>query len=601
MIERARGWLFVATTLLACGPRPGPHHSPTKAPGPVGPPAFAPLVYSIVTDRSAEVLSVTATIPPGLSADFGTDDTSARYVDEVSIDGARVPFRDGRAGHERCKDKGCTLRFRYRLAAAGRAMREPDYAMEARGAFFTTPSTFLLRPLEEHAGRYRITVSGAPFVASLSPTDDGYEGDLLDLAATGYVGFGDLATQEIRVGQSVIVVAMDRGVQVERQAAVVAWVQAQAEAVAKLYGAFPVRRAAVFIDSVRGRDVVFGKTLGHGAASIVVMVGQNAKPDTLRRDWVLNHELVHLAMPALPLHQRWFEEGVATYIEPAVRAEAGLSTVEDAWDRLQNGMRHGLPRAGDEGLDHTDTWGRRYWGGALFCLEADLALRRETKNKLGLRDALRAIRETHGGITERNELSTLLRAADEKLGVKVLGPLYDRWAHGPVMVDLDRTWTYLGVVKSGDSVSLRADAEGAAFRQGIIRAAPGSFSGTGDGRTVRMEKTNSGLQYEDTVVGTGASPNRGQTCEMHYTGWLFEGGQKTKKFDSSHDRGRPFTFQIGIGRVIAGWDEGVATMKVGGKRTLLIPPDLGYGARGAGGAIPPNATLWFEVELLGIQ
>ncbi len=116
-----------------------------------------------------------------------------------------------------------------------------------------------------------------------------------------------------------------------------------------------------------------------------------------------------------------------------------------------------------------------------------------------------------------------------------------------------------------------------------------------------MEKTNSGLQYEDTVVGTGASPNRGQTCEMHYTGWLFEGGQKTKKFDSSHDRGRPFTFQIGIGRVIAGWDEGVATMKVGGKRTLLIPPDLGYGARGAGGAIPPNATLWFEVELLGIQ
>ena len=114
-------------------------------------------------------------------------------------------------------------------------------------------------------------------------------------------------------------------------------------------------------------------------------------------------------------------------------------------------------------------------------------------------------------------------------------------------------------------------------------------------------KTESGLGYEDLVVGTGPSPAPGQTCVMHYTGWLWVNGAKGAKFDSSVDRGEPFEFPIGRGRVIKGWDEGVATMKVGGKRTLLIPPHLGYGTRGAGNVIPPDATLFFEVELLGVK
>ncbi len=116
-----------------------------------------------------------------------------------------------------------------------------------------------------------------------------------------------------------------------------------------------------------------------------------------------------------------------------------------------------------------------------------------------------------------------------------------------------------------------------------------------------MTTTASGLAYEDTHLGTGASPAKGQTCVMHYTGWLWIDGKKAEKFDSSVDRGRPFTFPIGAGRVIKGWDEGVASMKIGSKRTLLIPPELGYGASGAGGVIPPHATLLFEVELLDVK
>jgi peptidylprolyl isomerase len=117
----------------------------------------------------------------------------------------------------------------------------------------------------------------------------------------------------------------------------------------------------------------------------------------------------------------------------------------------------------------------------------------------------------------------------------------------------------------------------------------------------KWQMSPTGLKYQDLKEGDGPTPKNGQTCVVHYTGWLWEGGEKGKKFDSSVDRGQPFEFTLGMGRVIKGWDQGVSTMKVGGKRLLLVPPQLGYGARGAGGLIPPNATLLFEVELLGVK
>ena len=116
-----------------------------------------------------------------------------------------------------------------------------------------------------------------------------------------------------------------------------------------------------------------------------------------------------------------------------------------------------------------------------------------------------------------------------------------------------------------------------------------------------MITTPSGLQYEDTTVGSGDEARAGQQVTVHYTGWLYRNGVQGAKFDSSKDRRDPFVFALGAGMVIRGWDEGVAGMKVGGARTLIIPPDLGYGARGAGGVIPPNATLKFDVELLGVR
>ncbi len=133
-------------------------------------------------------------------------------------------------------------------------------------------------------------------------------------------------------------------------------------------------------------------------------------------------------------------------------------------------------------------------------------------------------------------------------------------------------------------------------------AAVASLALTVDARAEeQMTKSLTGLQYKDVKVGSGAAAKVGQTAAVHYTGWLYNNGEKGKKFDSSRDRGQPFEFPLGQGQVIKGWDEGVEGMKVGGKRTLVIPPDLGYGARGAGGVIPPNAWLIFDVELVGVK
>ena len=135
------------------------------------------------------------------------------------------------------------------------------------------------------------------------------------------------------------------------------------------------------------------------------------------------------------------------------------------------------------------------------------------------------------------------------------------------------------------------------FTAGLLASGPSAMAQQ-PGTTMT---TASGLQITDITIGTGATPRPGQMCTVHYTGWLYTNGAKGKKFDSSLDRGQPFSFTIGQGQVIPGWDEGVSTMKVGGKRTLIIPAELGYGARGAGGVIPPNATLIFDVELLDVK
>jgi peptidylprolyl isomerase len=159
----------------------------------------------------------------------------------------------------------------------------------------------------------------------------------------------------------------------------------------------------------------------------------------------------------------------------------------------------------------------------------------------------------------------------------------------PILSALSLAALALSIATTSSSQAWPNKHEGAKLSQQVFPNAP-------DDRGVITSRT--GLKYKDTQVGTGPMPQAGQTVVVHYTGWLLSNGQK---FDSSLDRNQPFEFLLGAGQVIKGWDEGVATMKVGGKRRLQIPPELGYGGRGAGGVIPPNATLVFDVQLLGIK
>jgi predicted metalloprotease with PDZ domain len=159
----------------------------------------------------------------------------------------------------------------------------------------------------------------------------------------------------------------------------------------------------------------------------------------------MTHELVHMALTSLPDENHWLEEGLATYVEPLARAQAGQLSVEEVWKEMQEGMPKGEPAPGDRGLDQTHTWGRTYRGGALFSLVADVEIRKATADHKSLQDALRAIVEAGATIDTERPLSTVLRIGDQATGTTVLEDLYAGWKHKPVTVDLDHLWSELGV------------------------------------------------------------------------------------------------------------------------------------------------------------
>jgi hypothetical protein len=200
--------------------------------------------------------------------------------------------------------------------------------------------------------------------------------------------------------------------------------------------------------------------------TITVSVGRYADRAQLRADWIMVHEMVHLAFPTLPYQHHWIEEGLATYVEPLARLEIGEIPAEKVWLDLVEGLPHGLPNPGDRGLDFTPTWGRTYWGGALFCLLADIEIRKRTENRKGLRDALRGIQAAGGDMTKVWSVTQALEAGDAAVGVPVLSELYAKMRAEPAPVDLEEIWKSLGVEFSGGRVRL-VDAPLASIRGAI--------------------------------------------------------------------------------------------------------------------------------------
>ena len=246
------------------------------------------------------------------------------------------------------------------------------------------------------------------------------------------------------------------------------WVNKAADAVSAYYGQFPLARVRVNVTLRSGRGVSGGTTYGWGGAHIEISVGRDSTTADFDDDWIMTHEMVHLGFPSVARRHHWIEEGIATYVEPVARVRVGQLTPEKIWRDMLDGMSKGLPEAGDRGLDFTPTWGRTYWGGALFCLTADVEIRRRTGNAKGLEHALRAIVAAGGTIESDWELRRALATGDRATGVPVLIGLYDQWRATPVSPDLPAFWRQLGVARNRDgSVRFDPAAPLAAERQGI--------------------------------------------------------------------------------------------------------------------------------------
>jgi hypothetical protein len=246
-----------------------------------------------------------------------------------------------------------------------------------------------------------------------------------------------------------------------------AWVDRASAAIAAYYGRFPVERAQMVVEREGGSGIRWARTYAQAGAHVRVGVGFDTSPADFASDWMLTHEFVHLALPQLADEHDWLQEGAATYVEPVARAEAGQLTAERVWAEFAMQMPQGLPARGDRGLDNSSTWGRTYWGGALFCLVTDVEIRKRTENRFGLRDALRAILADGGTLEHRWTVREALKIGDRATGVTVLTETYEAWRTQPVQVDLDDLWRQLGVERQGRRAVLRDDAPLADIRRAI--------------------------------------------------------------------------------------------------------------------------------------
>ena len=279
-----------------------------------------------------------------------------------------------------------------------------------------------------------------------------------------------VAGQQFTINGSAIQVSMNPGDFTLGAESICRWITHSATTVSHFFGSFPVSNLQLILDPVAGRGVQGGTTYSDGSPNggplTTVRLGRDATQADLQGDWIMIHEMTHLAIPSVPRRSHWLEEGIATYIEPIARARRGDLSAIKIWGDMFEGMPKGLPQSGEQGLDRTRTWGRTYWGGALFCLLADVEIRRQTSNRASLDDALRGILRAGGNITQDWSIAEVLKTGDLATGTHVLAELYSTMGQKPGVSDLSNLWKRLGIVRSGKGVRF-IDAEESAIRDAI--------------------------------------------------------------------------------------------------------------------------------------
>ena len=251
-------------------------------------------------------------------------------------------------------------------------------------------------------------------------------------------------------------------------AVLLGWLERSAGIVAAFYRGFPTPRATIELRPMPGAGVQGGTTYANPDAFIRVRVGREVTEAQLRSDWVMVHEMTHLALPDVGPEHAWLSEGLATYLEGVERVQAGNRSEEDVWAEELRQMPRGLPQPGDRGLDNTHTWGRTYWGGAMFCLLADVDIRRRTQLAKGLEDAARAIARSSGGLRAEWPIERVLATGDAAVGTTSLEDLYARMKDSAYAPDLVALWRQLGVTTDGEAVQLTDAAPLAGVRHAIM-------------------------------------------------------------------------------------------------------------------------------------
>ena len=435
--------------------------------------------YEVAAGPGAEELLVTVDLPAG-TPHLRASRTTVPYLRDVSLSlnqGAWLPLSptDGGFDLPGCAGAPCRARYRFLLGDAARTLDDRDTAQVHRGAFLAPSSTWLLRPVPPLLDdRFRLHVTTAPgvnYVNGLFPAKsapDEQEGRLADLEGSPIAAFGLGPSQRIELPQGELMVAMSAGTPALGREAITKWIDTRVRAVAAYYGRFAPPHAALLVLYSSGRDVGGGSTMGQGGASVQVSLGERSTQAALDDDWILVHELVHVSFPNVG--KPWVEEGVASYVEPLIRARAGLLSADHLYRDLIEGLPQGQPQAGDQGLDHTDTWGRRYWGGALYWFLADVAIRKSTGNTHSLDGALQRIVARGGNVSVTWSVDRALKEGDRDAGGTVLRDLRHQLGDAAVTTDLDALWNELGVHLVGRKVIYDDAAPLAAIRKAI--AAP---------------------------------------------------------------------------------------------------------------------------------
>ncbi len=430
-----------------------------------------------VTLQAGRELAIDASFDATDDDVFAVDESAARFVQQVQVAqgaGLVAAAPQGAGWRVPCR-VGCRVRYRFALGAAADALNDIDAAIASGDAFMAPPSTWLLSPLSAPPGawlEFHVDPgAGAHFASgfqrSAGGRPDGYVAPAAELDESSFAAFGGLHVADIAAGDTTIRLAVaPKGLALSPEQ-VESWVSAAAGAVASYYqGHLPARHALVVIMKGSGTSTR-GETLGGGGPAVLVRASDLVNPATTRDDWVVTHELLHVNFPDLGRAHAWLSEGLATYVEPVARARVGLVDDQKFWRDLALGLPQGLPEAGDEGLEKTHTWGRTYWGGALYCLVADVTIRERTGNTRSLDDVIRGIGKTGDTDDVHWNIEQFLDAGPKATGTPVLRELYAELAEKPGTVNLSELYARLGVRLQNGSLSFDDSAPLAKIRRSI--------------------------------------------------------------------------------------------------------------------------------------